>query len=291
MLTWRLLYRNGTDIAPQAGQSQAACRRRGRRAAAPLVCELFNLFRYFGARTARQPSPSADQHCFHEATVSSNGEAGRTPPNAKAAAPDAAEILASIGEAFYLWDIGSDRLTWSANVGDVLLVPDVEAISTGRGYAQILSPENHQSRLDAVTASDQRDEGSGRRLSHSMLHPSRPGRADNALGRGHRPLVRRARRKAGARARDRSRHQRSLRARKPSQLSRPLRRPHRRTKPASPHRSARKDPRGRHTISLLLRISAPRHRRPGAHQRIARLRHRRSGDRRRRQAHSRPDAR
>ncbi len=98
---------------------------------------------------------------FNEATVSSNGEAGRTPPSAKAAALDAAEILASIGEAFYLWDIGSDRLTWSANVGDVLLVPDVEAISTGRGYAQILDPENHQSRLDAVTASDQRDEGAG----------------------------------------------------------------------------------------------------------------------------------
>ena len=93
--------------------------------------------------------------------MSSNGEAGRPSPNAKAAALDAAEILASIGEAFYLWDIGSDRLTWSANVGDVLLVPDVEAISTGRGYAQILNPENRQSRLDAVTASDQRDEGAG----------------------------------------------------------------------------------------------------------------------------------
>ncbi len=93
--------------------------------------------------------------------MSSNGEAGRTPPSAKAASLDAAEILASIGEAFYLWDIGSDRLTWSANVGDVLLVADVEAISTGRGYAQILSTENHQTRVDAVTAADQRDEGSG----------------------------------------------------------------------------------------------------------------------------------
>ena len=43
----------------------------------------------------------------------------------------------------------------------MLLVPDVDAISTGRGYAQILDPENRQSRLDAVTASDQRDEGAG----------------------------------------------------------------------------------------------------------------------------------
>ena len=94
--------------------------------------------------------------------MSSNGEAGRTPPSAKSAAtPDAAEILASIGEAVYLWDIKSDRLTWSANVGDVLAIPDIEAISTGRGYAQILDPENPQTRLDAVMAPDQRDEGPG----------------------------------------------------------------------------------------------------------------------------------
>jgi diguanylate cyclase (GGDEF)-like protein len=83
-------------------------------------------------------------------------------PLAKAVARlDAAEILASVGEALYRWDIGSDILTWSANVGDVLHVRDLEAISTGRAYAQLLDADNVQARFDAVMRSDQCDEGRG----------------------------------------------------------------------------------------------------------------------------------
>ncbi len=74
---------------------------------------------------------------------------------------DATEILASIGEALYHWDIDSDILVWSANVGDVLLIRDPEAISTGRAYAQFLEADNLQARFDAVVRSDHRDEGCG----------------------------------------------------------------------------------------------------------------------------------
>jgi diguanylate cyclase (GGDEF)-like protein len=74
---------------------------------------------------------------------------------------DATEILASVGEALYRWDLASDVLVWSANVGDVLLVRDREAIATGRGYAQLLDTDNGQARFDAVKRSDQRDEGRG----------------------------------------------------------------------------------------------------------------------------------
>ncbi len=74
---------------------------------------------------------------------------------------DANEILASVGEALYRWDIESDVLIWSANVGDVLRVHDPLAISTGRAYANFLEPDNVQARFDAVVGSDQRDEGSG----------------------------------------------------------------------------------------------------------------------------------
>jgi diguanylate cyclase (GGDEF)-like protein len=77
------------------------------------------------------------------------------------ARPDATEILASIGEVLYRWDIASDILVWSANVGDVLLIRDPEAISTGRAYAQFLEADNVQARFDAVGRSDQRDEGRG----------------------------------------------------------------------------------------------------------------------------------
>jgi hypothetical protein len=51
---------------------------------------------------------------------------------------DAADILASVGEALYPWDIASDALIWSANVRNVLLVKDIAAIATGRRYAQFL---------------------------------------------------------------------------------------------------------------------------------------------------------
>jgi len=74
---------------------------------------------------------------------------------------DAAEILASVGEALYCWDIGSDALAWSGNAGDVLLIRACDEISTGRAYAQLLDSDNVQARFDAVIRSDLRDEGRG----------------------------------------------------------------------------------------------------------------------------------
>ncbi len=74
---------------------------------------------------------------------------------------DAGDILASVGEALYHWDIASDALIWSANVLDVLRVKDLATISTGRRYAQLLNAANVQARFDAVMQADQRDEGRG----------------------------------------------------------------------------------------------------------------------------------
>jgi diguanylate cyclase (GGDEF)-like protein len=74
---------------------------------------------------------------------------------------DPSEILASVGEALYRWDIASDKLIWSANAGDVLAVRDPAAISTGRAYAALLDADNVQARFDAVMHSEQRDEGNG----------------------------------------------------------------------------------------------------------------------------------
>jgi diguanylate cyclase (GGDEF)-like protein len=72
------------------------------------------------------------------------------------------DILASVGEALYRWDIDSDRISWSANVGEVLRVRDLAAIATGAAYAVLLiEPDSMQSRLDAVIKSEQRDEGRG----------------------------------------------------------------------------------------------------------------------------------
>jgi diguanylate cyclase (GGDEF)-like protein len=74
---------------------------------------------------------------------------------------DAGDILASVGEALYHWDIASDALIWSTNVLDVLRVKDLATISTGRRYAQLLDAANVQARFDAVMQADQRDEGRG----------------------------------------------------------------------------------------------------------------------------------
>jgi diguanylate cyclase (GGDEF)-like protein len=77
------------------------------------------------------------------------------------AAPDAAQILTSIGEVAYDWRIDTDVLSWGANAPDVLLIRDIAAASSGRGYAQFLEAENAQARFDAVMKSDKRDDGHG----------------------------------------------------------------------------------------------------------------------------------
>jgi diguanylate cyclase (GGDEF)-like protein len=86
---------------------------------------------------------------------------GGPPDPIRSGAPDAAQILTSIGEVAYDWRIDSDTLSWGTNVTDVLLIRDPAAIATGRAYAQFLEAENAQARFDAVVKSDKRDEGRG----------------------------------------------------------------------------------------------------------------------------------
>lgn len=85
---------------------------------------------------------------------------------------DAAQILASVGEVAYDWHLDSDVLLWSGNAKDVLLIRDIAAVSTGRGYAQLLEAENAQARFDAVMQSDKRDEGRG--VSYQIQYRIRP---------------------------------------------------------------------------------------------------------------------
>ena len=84
---------------------------------------------------------------------------------------DAGEILASVGEALYAWDIASDRLSWSANAPGVLLVRDSAAIATASAYAQLLD-DHAQARLDAVMRSDSRDQGDG--VGYQIQYSVRP---------------------------------------------------------------------------------------------------------------------
>ena len=78
-----------------------------------------------------------------------------------AAALDPTQILASVGEVPYQWDLVSDALTWGANAVEVLTVRDRAAIATGRSYAQLVDSEATLTRFDVVTNSPHRDEGAG----------------------------------------------------------------------------------------------------------------------------------
>jgi diguanylate cyclase (GGDEF)-like protein len=97
---------------------------------------------------------------------------GTTAPQSAAAAIDLGRILAAVGEAAYDWHIDSDALSWSANAAGVLLVRNIEAMSTGRAYAALLDAENAQARFDAVMQSDKHDEGSG--VAYQIQYRIRP---------------------------------------------------------------------------------------------------------------------
>ena len=60
------------------------------------------------------------------------------------------DILASIGLVPYDWHLDSDTLTWGANAADVVQLPELARIATGRGYAALLDPKNVSTRYDAV---------------------------------------------------------------------------------------------------------------------------------------------
>ena len=70
----------------------------------------------------------------------SSNETAKTASAAARAATqlDTAQILASVGEVAYDWSIDTDVLLWGANAGEVLLIRDVTAVSSGRAYAQLL---------------------------------------------------------------------------------------------------------------------------------------------------------
>ncbi len=71
------------------------------------------------------------------------------------------EILASIGEAAYEWQIDTDVLRWSANAAAVLNVSDRASFATGRAFAALMDPESTQNRHDTILTATEKDEGAG----------------------------------------------------------------------------------------------------------------------------------
>jgi diguanylate cyclase (GGDEF)-like protein len=64
--------------------------------------------------------------------------------------PQAVDILASLGQASFVWEIGSDRLTWSANAPSVFADIPAGSLSSGAEFAKLIEPAR-SIRQDALT--------------------------------------------------------------------------------------------------------------------------------------------
>lgn len=76
-------------------------------------------------------------------------------------APEPRDILNSINAVVYDWDIGSDSLSWGANVADVLKPLSLRSLSTGAAFTKLLTPDSETSRFLAIKNSNRADEGFG----------------------------------------------------------------------------------------------------------------------------------
>ena len=54
--------------------------------------------------------------------------------------PHASDILASLGQASFVWEIGSDRLIWSENAASVFADIPAESLATGAEFAKLIEP-------------------------------------------------------------------------------------------------------------------------------------------------------
>jgi len=74
---------------------------------------------------------------------------------------DPRNLLSSIGEVVYSWDIQSDALSWGPNASDVLGTLPEAAMARGLGFAGLVEPGSGRSRYDAIFSSGGHDEGEG----------------------------------------------------------------------------------------------------------------------------------
>ena len=54
--------------------------------------------------------------------------------------PQVSGILASLGQAAFLWDLTADSIAWSDNAGTVFTDIPLEALASGAGLARLIEP-------------------------------------------------------------------------------------------------------------------------------------------------------
>ncbi len=98
------------------------------------------------------------------APLAQSGETAATAPDGAqdpGSTPDPRAILDSIGQVVYDWDLQFDRITWGPKVESVFGFQNIDALSTGRGYAECLSHDSESSPYEAIARSTAVDEGKG----------------------------------------------------------------------------------------------------------------------------------
>ena len=83
--------------------------------------------------------------------------------------PKASTILASLGQAAFVWDIASDAITWSAHANAVFSDIPAASLQTGAELAKLIEPER-SIRTDALVQSPppQRGEGARYRIEYGV---------------------------------------------------------------------------------------------------------------------------
>jgi diguanylate cyclase (GGDEF)-like protein len=71
------------------------------------------------------------------------------------------DLLSSIGEVVYSWDIASDDLRWGPNASDILGSVASDAMVKGLAFARLVEPGSGRSRYDAIVESTGTDLGDG----------------------------------------------------------------------------------------------------------------------------------
>ena len=89
--------------------------------------------------------------------------------------PEPRDVLNSIGAVVYDWDIATDRITWGANVKEILGDMPAEALETGNLYADLVAYNSETSRFHAVFHSGRQagDEGAPFRSQYGLLREGR----------------------------------------------------------------------------------------------------------------------
>jgi diguanylate cyclase (GGDEF)-like protein len=63
---------------------------------------------------------------------------------------DLIDILSSVQETAYLWDIASDQIEWECNAAEVLGVGDIGALASAANFHFLIAPEHVQRRHEAI---------------------------------------------------------------------------------------------------------------------------------------------